>query len=378
MKNQIKLIPNEIVSIKSIEEKVPEGISSIGSETKWTQGYTGKGIIIAVLDTGCNTEHPDLSDRIVGGYNFTKEHSGDISIFSDTNGHGTHTAGIIAGSKNNKGIVGVAPKASLLILKVLNKLGGGKIESLIDAIHYSIDWRGSNGEKVRVISLSLGTKSPNKELHKAIQRAIANDISVVAASGNNGDGDMNTNEYRYPGAYEEVIVVGATDQLNQVARFSNTNEFIDLYAPGVDIYSTYLNEEYAILSGTSMAAPHVSGAIALLLEEYEEKNKTKIKEAEIFQLLLKHTKKIDTHNKTSIRALSLDEASIEDKNLTDENRVMLMRCFCEARKTQAFFTKCLDSRSTEEEREFLFELIKDSANTSNKIIEFCQNTVDNS
>jgi major intracellular serine protease len=220
--NEVKLLPFNLSKITSSAEKFAEenispNILDIGSQYKWSRGYTGKGVVIAVIDTGCETSHPDLKDRIIGGYNFTEEHGGDISIIEDTNGHGTHVAGIIAGSKNGRGIVGVAPNAKLLILKVLDRTGSGSINSLVEAIHYAIDWRGSAGERVKVISLSLGLKKPDSNLYEAIKRAVAHNISVVAAAGNDGDGNIETNEYRYPGAYKEVIEVGAINKLNEIA-----------------------------------------------------------------------------------------------------------------------------------------------------------------
>jgi major intracellular serine protease len=375
-KNEVNLLPINLLEITSSEENPPSNILDIGSRYKWSQGYTGKGVVVAVIDTGCDTNHPDLKDRIIGGYNFTEEYGGDISIFEDTNGHGTHVAGIIAGSINGKGIVGVAPNAKLLILKVLDQFGSGSINSLVEAIHYAVDWRGPAGERVKIISLSLGSKNPSSDLYDAVKRAVAHDISVVAASGNDGDGNIETNEYRYPGAYKEVIEVGAINKLNEIAYFSNTNESVDLYAPGVKINSAYLKNGYAVLSGTSMATPHVAGAIALLIEEYEGLFRRELKEIEIYQLLMEHTTPIKVSRNKEIYLLNLEKKQHSKKEgkmeMETRNREMLLKCFCEARKTQAFFTKCLDENSSNEEREFLLELVKESAKTSNKIMDFCK------
>ncbi|TYR78892.1 S8 family peptidase [Priestia megaterium] len=377
MNNVVELLP--ITSVYSLEafENTPSNILSIGTQEKWKRGFYGKNVVIAVLDTGCETSHPDLKERIIDGYNFTEEHNGDISVYEDLNGHGTHVSGIMAGSINETGIVGVAPKADLLILKVLNKRGTGSSESLIEGINYAINWRGIKGEKVRVISLSLGLKSPNPKLHDAVKRAIENDICVVAASGNDGDGNMATNEYRYPGAYPEVISVGALKEENQLADFSNTHDLVDLYAPGVGIYSTSIKSGHTLLSGTSMAAPHIAGSIALLIEEYTYLFNIRPTEEEIYKFLMGHTSEIQFEDGNRIKMIDLTESvNIRKRNSllsASKNKDMLLKCFCEARRTQAFFTKCLDENSSEEEREFILELIQNSASTSEKIKEFCQN-----
>jgi major intracellular serine protease len=175
---------------------------------------------------------------------------------------------------------------------------------------------GLNNEKVRVISLSLGIKKDVPKLHEAIKRAISNNVSVIASSGNDGDGNATTAEYRYPGAYPEVIVVGAANNERDIAHFSNTNEFVDIYAPGVGIYSSYKNGEYKVLAGTSMAAAHVSGAIALLIEEYEHILSRKLNEDEVFKLLMKHTTIVDTDMDVLITVLDLDQkVTIEPKEV---------------------------------------------------------------
>jgi major intracellular serine protease len=210
------------------------------------------------LDTGCDITHPDLKERIIGGRNFTNDDGGKADEYKDYNGHGTHVAGTIAATKNNTGVVGVAPEANLLIIKVLDKNGSGQYEWIINGINYAIEQRAD------IISMSLGGPEDLPELHTAIQKAISNNILVICAAGNEGDGVDSTDEFDYPGSYNEVISVGAIDLERHSSNFSNSNNEVDLVGPGEKILSTFLDGKYATLSGTSMATPHVSGAMALI------------------------------------------------------------------------------------------------------------------
>lgn len=258
---EIKLMPYEIekneVNISANE--IPEGVQMIQAPQLWEQGYKGQGVKIAVIDTGCDRNHIDLKERIIGGMNFTEEDNGDVNNFNDYNGHGTHVAGIIAASLNGTGVVGVAPEASLLILKALNGKGSGSFLAIVKAIEYAIE------QKVNIISMSLGGKNASPELESAVKKAVEENILVVCAASNEGDGRADTSEYAYPAFYNEVISVGAIDSSKASARFSNTNNQVDVVAPGVLINSTAPNNGYRSISGTSMAAPHVSGALALLI-----------------------------------------------------------------------------------------------------------------
>ncbi|MEX3625337.1 S8 family peptidase [Viridibacillus arvi] len=377
-KTQIKLIVSNPYFDGILKDEVTNNIISIGVKHFWEQGYTGRGVVVAILDTGCNYHHLDLKDRIIGGYNFTNDSAGDASIFEDFNGHGTHVAGTIAASLNNVGIVGIAPEVSLLILKVLDHRGNGTVDTLVKAIDYAINWTGPNNERVNILSLSLGLSSSKEILHNAIIQAVSNDIAVVVASGNEGDGDLSTDEYSYPAGYEEVIAVGATNNNNEVANFTNTNKEVDIYAPGVDIKSTYIINDYADLTGTSMAAPHVTGALALLINKYENLTKSKPTESQLFNYLMQHTTKVqiaDYGEVISILNLSID-VSIDDYSTEQSDNTLdkslLMKCFCEARKSQAFFTQCLNENSTENERKFLISLIQESATTAMHIKKLCQ------
>ncbi len=285
----IKLIPFNVQEIMQDIYEIPDGIRMIQAPAIWDQSNKGEGIVVAVIDTGCQIDHPDLKDRIIGGRNFTTDNNGDPNNFSDNNGHGTHVAGTIAAAENNSGVLGVAPLANLLILKVLGKDGSGNYKSIIDAIKYAIKWRGQNDEKVRVISMSLGGSNDVPKLHEAIKEAVNNDILVVCASGNNGDNNDKTNEYSYPAAYNEAISVGAIDFDKQMSKYSNSNYNVDLVAPGNDILSTYLDGKYAKLSGTSMATPHVSGAVALIIKISETEFGRTLTEPEIYAQLIKKT-----------------------------------------------------------------------------------------
>ncbi|KKI92471.1 serine protease [Bacillus sp. SA1-12] len=286
---QMKLVPYTINSIIEQTNETPKGVSLIQAPVIWEESNQGEDIVIAVIDTGVNIDHPDLKDQIIGGRNFTTDYNGDPDSFEDNNGHGTHVSGTIAASLNNNGVVGVAPKAKLLCLKVLSEEGSGNYDWIIDAINYAVDWRGPQNQRVRVISMSLGGPEDVPELHKAIQNAVNKNVSVVVAAGNEGDDREDTFEYSYPGSYNEVIQVGAVSNDLRLAPFTNMNTEVDLVAPGVEVVSTYLDHKYAALSGTSMATPHVAGAIALLINLTEKQFDRSLIESEIYAQLIRRT-----------------------------------------------------------------------------------------
>jgi thermitase len=216
--------------------------------------YTGGGnIIIAVIDTGVDLDHPDLQAKIVGGYDYVNN---DGSA-DDDHGHGTHVAGIAAASSNNGiGIAGVSWGARIMPLKILDAFGNGSTFDLAQAIEDAAD----SGAKV--INMSLGDSCgssgwPNVE--DAVNYALSKGVMLVAAAGNNFSTPVSC-----PAAINGVMAVGATDAEDRRASYSNYGDALDIAAPGHSIYSTYLGGGYFSLSGTSMAAPHVSGLAALL------------------------------------------------------------------------------------------------------------------
>lgn len=288
--SKVRLIPFELEEVlQSAGEDIPYGIQMINAPAAWQEGNKGTDVVVAVLDTGCDVNHPDLKDRIIGGRNFV---DGDPDDYSDGHYHGTHVAGTIAATINDIGVTGVAPEAKLLILRVLGKDGSGSYQGIIDAINYAADWKGPSGERVRVISMSLGGPDDVPELHEAIKNAVAKNVMVVCAAGNEGDSSESSDEQAYPGYYKEVVQVGAIDENKKLAPFSNTNDEIDLVAPGVKILSTYPGEKFAKLSGTSMATPHVSGAVAVLIKKEEAEFGRELTEPEVFAQLCKNTQSI--------------------------------------------------------------------------------------
>ncbi|WP_084146541.1 S8 family peptidase [Paenibacillus wynnii] len=266
----VRLLEHIVGTSSSSAEVTPDGVQDIAASAMWDRGYDGSEVVVAVLDTGCNN-HPDLAGQIKGGKNFTTDYGGDSDNFSDNHFHGTHVAGTIAAVRGNGiGVVGVAPDVKLLVLKVLSSDGSGGVYNIIEAIDYAIAWRGPQGQRVRVISMSLGTIWAPQDFHDAIKRADAADIAIVCASGNIGDGNSETNEVNYPAYYPECIAVGAYDMWGGVAYFSNSNNQIDICAPGVNVLSTSNSGGYVYSSGTSMAAPHVAGALALIANKLDK------------------------------------------------------------------------------------------------------------
>ncbi|WP_409288173.1 S8 family peptidase [Peribacillus sp. SCS-37] len=282
MEQIIRVIPYKF--LEQVEEmpEIPEGIKVIQAPSVWEQ-TKGRGITIAVLDTGCDFSHPDLKERIKGGRNFTADDNSNPDKFMDYNGHGTHVAGTMAASYDETGVSGAAPEAQLLIVKVLDKNGSGKYEWIKNGILYAIE------QKADIISMSLGGPADDPGLHDAIKKAVAQNILVVCAAGNEGDGDENTDELGYPGCYNEVISVGAIDFERRSSEFTNSNKEVDLVAPGEGIISTYPGGKYAKLSGTSMAAPHVAGALALVKILANESFGRSLTEPELYAQLIKRT-----------------------------------------------------------------------------------------
>jgi len=231
------------------------GLRQVEAPAVWETTQGAANTIIAVVDSGIRLEHPEFDGRLVTGYDFVNEDAQPDDDF----GHGTHVAGTIAAGLNNgQGIAGVCPRCRLMPIKVLNALGCGSYVDLTQGILYAVD----HGAKV--INISLGSSLTSQTVLEAVNYALARGVVIVAAAGNFGN-----DRPFYPAAYEGVISVGATDRSGVRWIRSNYGPTVDFMAPGEMIYSAYhdldnLYQGYTYLSGTSMAAPYVSGLVGLL------------------------------------------------------------------------------------------------------------------
>lgn len=230
-------------------EVLPWGVDRINADAAWAT-TTGIAVKVGILDTGIDLSHPDLQGNIKGNVNMINP----LKSGKDDNGHGTHVAGIAAAIDNAIGVVGVGPDIYLYAIKVLDRAGSGWLSDIIEGLQWSIN----NG--MQVVNMSLGTYSQVQSFRDAIIAAYNNGIVLTAAAGNDG-----VSTPLYPAAYDEVIAVAASDINNQIPSWSNWGSYIDLTAPGANIFSTYKGSSYKTLSGTSMAAPHAAGTAALVL-----------------------------------------------------------------------------------------------------------------
>lgn len=237
----------------ALSETIDWGLHLFGVPAHW-HNTRGQGVRVAVLDTGLDAAHPDLAAAVDAVRDFTGSPVGAV----DRVGHGTHTAGTIGARQNDRGVVGVAPECRLLIGKVLGDDGSGDDQM----VARGIDWAVDSGADV--ISLSLGSPNFSDALRQSVRRAVEAGRFIICAAGNDG----RPNSVNYPAKFDDTVAVGAVDRAGRVCDFSSRGEEIDLCAPGQDVLSTYLNGGYAKLSGTSMAAPFVSGIVALLLAKH--------------------------------------------------------------------------------------------------------------
>jgi len=267
------------------------GPAQIGARLAWETTTGTSDIVVAVLDTGARLEHEDLTETLwtnpgeipdngidddlnekvddYRGWHFFHEWAWDGTEYTylpkedehvdDHNGHGTHVSGIVgAGINNGVGIAGMAGGSRLMVVKVLDDYGNGWYSDLAKGVVYAVD----NGADI--INLSVGGRRDTKDgiLRMAVDYATAHGVLIVAAVGNVADDGYD--KVLYPAAYEDVLAVAATDQGDAHAGFSNHGPEVDVAAPGKDIYSTWYTYDYRFESGTSMAAPHVSGLAALI------------------------------------------------------------------------------------------------------------------
>lgn len=216
----------------------------------------GEGVAVGVLDTGIDPDHCSLD--VAGGADFTPSFMG--GGYEDGHGHGTHVAGIAGALDNEIGVVGVAPAIDLYAVKVLDDSGSGRQSNLVAGI----DWCISN--EIELISLSLGSDGSSQAVDEAVETATAEGHLIISAAGNQentGDGNCAEETMTYPATHEDVIAVSAMNPDDTLAEYSSVGDAIDLMAPGTDITSTFLDNEYAEASGTSMACPFVTGVAAL-------------------------------------------------------------------------------------------------------------------
>ena len=241
--------PPVYVSTANAEGKVdhmPWSVARLRAPQAWAAAK-GAGARVAVLDTGVDCAHPDLAPNCAPGYNVFNPGA----LPADDKGHGTHVAGIIAGALNWRGMVGLAPEAAILPVKVLDSSGSGKISEIIDGIGWAVR------NRVDIINMSLGAPKHSEAQSRAVKAARDAGVLVICAAGNDA-GPVN-----YPAAYPDAVAVTSLDFSSKLAKSSSRGPETDFATPGVRIYSAAPGGSFALMSGTSQAAPHISGMAAL-------------------------------------------------------------------------------------------------------------------
>lgn len=253
MANEFFLPPhvvNEYGPILPQSQTIDWGTNVLNIPKIHEMGFKGKGIKVAVIDTGIDKDHPDLQGGVVDIYNATAE------TFQATHGHGIGAAGIIGARDNNTGILSVMPECDIYGIKGMRENGGGALTEIIKGIDAAIE------RQVHIINLSLGTTADVVSFKQAIERAVDAGILVVCSAGNAGT----DNSVVYPARYTVAYAVGATNQAGNVSAFSSRGWEVDIAAPGERVLTCWKDKTYARVSGTSFSAPYVSGVFGLFLE----------------------------------------------------------------------------------------------------------------
>ncbi|USG63816.1 S8 family peptidase [Brevibacillus ruminantium] len=243
------LLPNRVPNDTYYRE-YQWNLPMIGMEKSWDITQGSSKVVVAIVDTGLDLKHPEFKDKVVDGYNVLEDNNHP----EDDNGHGTHVAGVIAARTNNaNGVAGMSWNSKLMPIKAIGSDGAGSAYDIAQGIYWATD-HGAD-----VINLSVGNYTPSAALQEACRYAFERNVVLVAASGNDA-----SEQPSYPANYKEVLSVAAVDHNKERADFSNYGDSVDVAAPGVDIPSTYIYSDYAVLSGTSMACPHVTALASLI------------------------------------------------------------------------------------------------------------------
>jgi subtilisin family serine protease len=258
---------------RKLREHLPWGVSAVQAPSVWNEGFTGQGVKVCVIDSGIDADHTDLNFGNLEGVNVIN----NAPWYQDACGHGTHVSGTIAAKDDNKGVVGVAPDATIISMRVFTSVNpatgscnGASTSSILQAANEC------HNQGADIINLSLGSSLPSNIAAGVYERLVDDyGILVVAAAGNGGN-----TAFSYPASYDEVMSVGAIREDQQtLASFSQRNNEVDISAPGTNVWSTYTGGSYQRLQGTSMATPHVAGVAALLMQAVPEASASEIRSA---------------------------------------------------------------------------------------------------
>lgn len=303
-------------------EGTPWPLKRLKLDQLWEQSR-GEGVDVAVIDSGVDDTHPQLKDAVDAdlGRSYLKgEEPKDENVTppdytadgtKDVAGHGTKAAGIIAARPSDKtGFVGIAPAATIIPIQQNDNIVVGNVGTLAQAIDYAVE---VDAEVINISQDSTEALSPDNELRRAVQDAVDAGVVVVASAGNDGaDGKV---KKTYPASYEDVIAVAASNRSNERAYFSQSGDFVDIAAPGVDIVSTVPGGGHCATNGTSFSAPFVAGVAALLVDEHPEWTPQEIK-AQLEQTAERSIPGPDRHVGWGVvdpvRALTEDDKAIQE------------------------------------------------------------------